>query len=204
MKHVYFTRRSILCSLFVLPGCAALSSLDQAARPLAVYDLTPVSVTAPSGRSGLNLLVLEPSAPAAISTNRILIRPAPMAVTYLPDAQWADEVPLMVQSLLIRSLSGTGQIGFVGAPGSGPVPDLVLLGRIDRFEVVRQSDSLFTVGVVLDLSLMRDRDQRIIARRTFQGVVRITQDQSPLIVQSFQNILDDLLAQVTSWTNAQV
>lgn len=204
MTPISLSRRALLLGGFALSGCSALSALDQAAQTLDVYDLKPVSAPAPSGGTRQNLLVLVPSAPAAISTNRILIRPTPLAVTYLPDGQWADEVPLLVQSLLVRSLSGTGQIGFVGVAGSGPIPDLVLLGRIDRFEVIREAAGLFTVSVALDLSLMRDRDQRIVARNSFAGAVQIAQDQTPVIVQGFQGILNDLLPQITGWTVAQM
>jgi cholesterol transport system auxiliary component len=149
------------------------------------------------------LLVLEPTAPAAIATDRILIKQDPLSVTYLPDARWSDEVPQMVQSILIQSLAASGGLGFVGLQGAGPVPDTVLLTRIDAFGVAQQSDGTFQVRVSCDLTVLRDRDQRVLGTQRFAGAAPVGNDQADTIACAFQRLLDGLLPDAVAWVLAR-
>ena len=139
------SRSVFFLGLMTLPGCAALATLNQAATPLATYELQPIVSGSAASRSRITLLVVEPAAPAAIATDRILVKQGPQSVSYLPDARWADEAQLMIQSVIIQSLSAGRRFGFVGAQGAGPVPDMVLLTRIDRFGVDIGADDTITV-----------------------------------------------------------
>lgn len=193
------SRRFFLLGTLGLPGCAALNTLNDAATPLATFALQPVSVATQRARSSRTMLVLEPTAPAAIATDRILIKPQPLSVTYLPDARWADAVPQMLQSILIQSLADSGAIGFVGAQGAGPVPDTVLLTRIDAFEVNVLADGTYQVQVSLDLTVLRDRDQRVLGSRRSAQSLTISNDRPEVISQAFQQLLNDLLPAAVAW-----
>ncbi len=197
------SRRIFVLGALGLPGCTAISTLNQAALPRDTYELQPVSAAAQSSRSSRTLLVLAPTAPAAIATDRILIRQDALSVTYLPDARWSDEVPDMLQSVLIRSLASSGQIGFVGAQGSGPVPDTVLLTRIDAFGVNQLSGGTFEVQVTLELTVLRDRDQRVLGTRRFAGTLGVASDQADTIVRGFQQVLDGLLPDAVAWISVR-
>ncbi len=198
------TRRMMMTGMVGLPGCTALTSLNEAATPQDVYDLNPVSFDAQIRRTSRTLLVLEPTAPAAIDTDSILIRPNAQSIAYMPDARWSDDVPLLVQSLLIRSLAGSGQVGFVGPSGAGPVPDMVLITRIDRFGVDVRGEDDFEAGVTLDLTVLRDSDQRIVGSRIFQGVAAPTSDEAAPIAMAFQQIMDATLPEAVQWIGSQV
>ncbi|MCK0097400.1 ABC-type transport auxiliary lipoprotein family protein [Yoonia sp. F2084L] len=194
------SRRMFALGALALPGCTSLGLLD-AARD--VYELQPVSLPAQSGRSSQSLLVLMPTAPAALSTDRILIKQDPLAVAYLPDASWSDSVPQMMQSVLIRTLASAGRIGFVGAQGAGPVPDTVLLTRIDAFEVTMLADGRFETRISCEMTVLRDRDQRVLGTRRFEGALIIASDQAGPIARAFQQLLDDLLPQAATWVLAR-
>ncbi len=197
------TRRIFVLGSLGLPGCTALNALNQAALPRDTYELQPVAVTAGGARSSRTLLVLEPTAPAAIATDRILIKQDPLSVTYLPDARWSDEVPQMVQSVLIQSLAASGGLGFVGLQGAGPVPDTVLLTRIDAFGVEQQPDGAFQVRVSCDLTVLRDRDQRVLGTRRFAASMPVANDQADMIARAFQRLLDGLLPEAVAWILAR-
>ena len=186
-----------------LPGCSVLGALNDAAVPRDTYALQPVSISSQARRSSRTLLVLEPTAPAAIAIDRILIRQDPLSVTYLPDERWADTVPRMLQSILIQSLASSGQIGFVGAQGAGPVPDVVLLTRIDDFAVNQQADRSFDVRVSFELTVLRDRDQRVLGTRRFATVLPIADDRARTITRAFQQALETLLPQALVWVLAR-
>lgn len=198
MTKMMLSRRVALFGALSLPGCTVLSTLNDAAQTLDTYDLSPASIARSGNASAQTLLVLEPTAAAAVATDRILVRPNLQSVTYLPDARWADTAPLLLQSLLVRSLSAT-RSGFVGAVGSGPVPDIVLLSRIDSFEVVVSADGVFEVSITFDATLLRDADQNVIASRTFSAVAIAGNDSAPAIVAAFQSVMDTILPAVANW-----
>jgi len=199
------TRRVAMSgALFALGGCSTLSALSSASEVLDTYDLTPASGSKQGRRTARTLLVARPQATAVLTTDRILVKPDPATVTYLPDARWGDELPAVVQSLLIRSISETGRIGYVGRSDAGPVPDKAMLVRIDAFEVQEVPAGGYLVAVDMDLTILNDRDQTVVASRRFQDTARIPDDQPATIVGAFQAILDAVLPAIADWAVARV
>ncbi|WP_281968375.1 ABC-type transport auxiliary lipoprotein family protein [Roseovarius nanhaiticus] len=202
MDTLTLTRRAaILGAAASLGGCSALSSINAAATPLDTYDLSPAAGSGAGRRSGRTLLVAVPNAPASVTSDRIMVKPGAAAVTYLPDARWSDELPLLVQSLLVRSIAGTGRMGYVGPNEAGPVPDLALLSRIDAFHVEIAGERV-VAKVDISLTLLRDRDQSVIKTAIFGSEAAAVDDTPTAIVAAFQAILDGLLPEMASWAAA--
>ncbi|SFI29377.1 ABC-type transport auxiliary lipoprotein family protein [Jannaschia pohangensis] len=193
-------RRALLLGLVASSsGCAALGALENASRALPTYELTPVAGSG-GARRAVTLVVARPEAPAAISTDRILIKPDPLSVAYLPDARWSEEVPQLVQSLVIRSIAESGRLGYVGSADGGPLPDVALLLRVDAFqaEPVAGQDAV-PVRTALSASLIRDSDQRVLASRDFAGASLAASDRPADLVPAFQNALGPGLAALADW-----
>lgn len=202
MRPMMMTRRfALLGAAASLGGCTALSTLRTAATPLNTYDLLPAAGPARGRRSGRTLLVARPDAAAAIETDRIMIKPSPLSIAYLPDSRWPDELPDMMQSLLIRSIAGTGRLGYVGPGEGGPVPDVALLTRLDAFQAEVTGDVL-NVTVDVTLTLLRDRDQRVIASRIWRQSAPAADDSAAAVVAAFQTVLNGLLPDMANWVAA--
>ena len=197
-------RMALVGALYTASACSTLSSLNAAATPLDTYDLAPAAGSKRGGQTSRTLLVARPQASAALATDRIMIKPDLASITYLPDARWSDELPAVLQTLLIRSISETGRIAYVGRSDAGPVPDKALLVRIDAFEVNVLGDSTFAVSVDIDLTIVNDRDQRIVASKRFSGSSQTSSDQARSIVAGFQTIMNDLLPSMSDWTVQRV
>lgn len=205
MQAPFLNRRSALLGAFcTLGGCGTIASLNAAAEPLNTYDLLPATGSKAGRRAARTLLVALPQTSAALATDRILIKPDPASITYLPDARWSDELPAMFQSLLIRSISDTGRTAYVGRTDGGPVPDKALLVRIDAFEVNALADTTFEVRVDIDLTLINDRDQRVVASRRFSQSAQVSNDNVKEIVTGFQNMLNVLLPSMADWAIQKV
>jgi len=199
MKSLDLTRRAtLLGGMAALGGCGALGALNTAATPLPIYDLSARSGASAGRRTDRTLVVARPEAPATLDTDRIMVRPDAVSVAYIPAARWGDDLPEVVQSLLVRSLSGTGRIGYVGRAEGGPVPDRALLTRIDAFEVVDAGESL-TARVAMSLTLIADRSQRVIASREFAGQALAGDETPRAVVQAFQAVLDAELPVMADW-----
>ena len=202
--HDMNRRTLMLGGLSALGGCSAISTLNDATKPLNTYDLSPASGSSRGGRTSRTLLVARPQAPAALTSDRILIKPDPVSITYLPDARWSDEVPAVVQTLLIRSISGTGRVAYVGRSDAGPIPDRALLTRVDAFEVVTQVDGTLEARIDLELTVINDADQRIVGSRRFAEATPVAGDEVRVIVAAFQTLLNTLLPAMSDWAVRQV
>lgn len=199
------TRRTALFgAISSLGGCSAITSINAAARPLDTYDLRPAAGSMAGGRTSRTLLVARPQASAALATDRIMVKPDAASITYLPDARWSDELPAVVQSLLIRSISETGRIAYVGSSDAGPIPDKALLVRIDEFEVYALASDTYEVQVDLDLTIINDKDQRVVGSRRFSQAEQAADDSPQEIVRVFQAVLNDLLPAMSDWTIQRV
>lgn len=199
-KTLKLTRRTaLLGGVSLLAGCNAISALNSASQPLDTYDLSPAVGSTGGRRSGRTLLVARPEASAAIATDRILVKPDAASITYLPDARWTDELPAVFQSLLVRSISGTGRLGYVGNSEGGPVPDTALLVRMDAFEVQVVGEGAFVVTVDVALTLLNDKSQRVIGTRSFAQTASAVDDSPLAIVAAFQGLLDQMLPAMADW-----
>lgn len=200
MTPMTFTRRfALFGAVASLGGCGAVSALNSAAKALDTYDLSPAAGARTGRRTSHTLLVARPQASAAIATDRIMVKPDAVSITYLPDARWSDEAPLVVQSLLIRSISATGRIGYVGRSEGGPVPDTALLVRMDAFQVEVLPDGTMNVVIDIALTLISDREQKVIATRNFTQSASAANDTPAGIVAAFQSVLDALLPVMADW-----
>lgn len=205
MPSLKFPRRTMLLGMTAaLGGCSAVSALNSASQTLDTYDLVPVPGSRTGRRSGATLLVATPEAAGALATDRILIKPDAQSITYLSDARWSDTLPLVVQALLIRSISGTGRIGYVGRSDGGPVPDTALLVRVDAFQVGVVAEKQFEVAVDISLTLINDQNQRVIASRVFEQKARAADDSATSIVAAFQDVLNVLLPGMADWVLQRV
>ncbi len=205
MRSLHLTRRAALAgALSALGGCGAVSALNTAARPLDTYDLAPAPGATDGRRTGRTVLVARPEATAAIATDRIMVKPDAVSVTYLPDARWSDELPLVLQSLLVRSISGTGRVGYVGRSDGGPVPDSALLVRIDAFQANAGADGTLVAEVNMTLTVVNDRDQRVVATRGFSQSLPAAGDDPASIVAAFQAVLNALLPAMSDWVVQRV
>lgn len=187
--------------LATLSACGAINTLNSASTPLNTYQLVPTPGPGNVGRSNRVLMIASPSSSGAINSERVLIKPSPLQVTYLGGATWVDAAPAHVQDLLMRSLANSGRIGYVGDDGAGPLPDYVLLTDITDFQgEVGAGDAPDTVRIRVILTLVRDSDRRVIGTRTFERVAQTSSESNLALISAFNAAMTPLLAEATAWT----
>ena len=192
---------TLLGLTFMLPGCTALSALGSASQPLDIYELrTPPAQTVAARRRGIELVVEEPIASGALATERIMIRPSPLQAQYLPDVRWSDTAPVMLQTLVVRSLAETGALGSVGRRPIGAVADFAVLGELTDFQAETDAEGDgASVRIRLDLRIVRERDARVVATRSFQTVEPVSATDSDSIVAGFDRASAALLTELVPW-----
>lgn len=197
IRPILFT----LATLALLPGCSALSALSGAATPLDNYDLAaPSTGVEARGRAVARQLVVElPTAPGALSTDRILIRPNPLQAAYLPDAQWAEETPVMVQTLMVRAIEDTNAFRYVGRRPLGASGDYALVTELTDFQAEEAEGDTATIRLRLTARLVREEDAAILSSRTFTASALAPSTDTADLVQSFNQANQELLGALTVW-----
>ena len=179
-----------LAAALALSGCAAL--LPQA--PNDIYDLSAPGEVATTGRGSLQLLVPQPSAVAALDSERIAARPAPDQYAYLPGAVWSDRLPRLLQARLMETLQNTGRIRAAALPGQGLLIDFQVVADIRAFELRDE-------GAVAELTvkLMDDMNGRVVRSRIFRHVAPVAGTDNSAIVAGLDAAMDAAFTEIAAW-----
>jgi phospholipid/cholesterol/gamma-HCH transport system substrate-binding protein len=100
------------------------------------YDLTAAKdVPAPASPPSWQLVVPEPTALLAVNSDKIKVRPDDAESTDIPDAKWADNVPILLQEKFIQSFENAGYSQSVSRPRDGFEAPYQLLLDIRTFSL---------------------------------------------------------------------
>lgn len=188
----------ILAGTLLVSGCSTLISSPAPTT----YDLTaPTQVTA-RGNGRAQIMIAEPSALQALNSDRILVRPNDGQVTYLPGAQWADRLPVLVQARLIQTFENAHRIGMVGRPDDKFTPDDLLVTEIRDFQIEASGSPVAVVTIAA--RVVNQSTGRIAAASLFTARVPAGgmggQQTTAALDQALRKVLIDIMA----WTTAKV
>ncbi|QCI63048.1 ABC-type transport auxiliary lipoprotein family protein [Phreatobacter stygius] len=185
-----------LAVALAVSGCAS-SNAPQ------TYDLTaPTSFPTRPGAQRGQLMVVEPKAIASLDTERIAVRGAGGAVSYLTDGAWADRLPKLLQARIIRAFENANHLRSVGRPGDRLASDFQLLSEIRSFEVVVGAGG--EVVVEVSVKLVNDRSGRILAGQVFSGRAAVGAIDAATVSAAFDRALQTVLRDVVVWASARV
>ncbi|MEM0948030.1 MAG: ABC-type transport auxiliary lipoprotein family protein [Pseudomonadota bacterium] len=195
-----------MLAALLLPGCAGLASLNSAATPSELYILTPKSTFS----TGLpyvpqQIVVEEPTATAAVATDRISVHPSPLRVQSFPGVRWVDRAPVIVQSLLIQSFENSGRVSAVGATSVGLREDYTVVPELREFQaevpVIESSGSPpLSVRVRINIKILDSLDERIIASRSFEDIEVAASDDMDDVAEAFDEALGDVMRDIVEWS----
>lgn len=178
-------------------GCASGSSSR------AVYDIqAPTNFPARVGAVRGQLLIAEPKAVASLDTERIAVRGAGGAYSYLADGAWADRLPKLLQARIVQAFENASRLRSVGRPGDRLASDWQLLADIRSFEAVAAG----TTEAVVELSvkLVNDRTGRILAGRVFSGRAPAAGTDAANLAQAFNTATDQVLREIVLWATGLI
>ncbi|MCR9085683.1 MAG: ABC-type transport auxiliary lipoprotein family protein [Rhodobacteraceae bacterium] len=192
---------AMILALSALTGCGAISALTNAATPLEVFELRPPdTIPAARGQLARDLIIEVPTTSGALDTDRIMIRPNPLQAQYLPGVRWSGQLPVMVQTLLLRSIEETDGLRYVGRRPLGARGDYALVTEIVDFqaEAVPGGDGA-TIDIRLIARIVRESDAQILASRTFAASAATTTTATDSLIVAFDAATDQILPDFAAW-----
>lgn len=174
-----------------LPFCALLLASCTSKPPPMTFDLDPsVQFGHARGRSG-QLVVYEPSASLPLESRRIVVRTQGGTIAYLHGAQWASDLPSLVQDRLIGAFETAHVLRAVGRPGL--LADRSLNTDIQHFEV----DVARKTAVVEIYARLVAADGRVITDKMFSATAPAPSDDPTTIAaalsQAFAKVVHDIV-----------
>lgn len=197
-----FTSILSLTFLAFLSGCSAITAINDVTVPLEVYELrAPSGIEATQGRPLPRDVIIElPTTGGALSTDRIMIRPNQLQAQYLPDVRWSDVTPVMVQTIMLRSVEATGRLRYIGRQPLGPNGDFAVVSELVDFQAeVDEGNETATSRLKLIVRVIRESDASIVASKTFTASAMAPTTETAVIVEAFNVASNVLFSEFALW-----
>jgi phospholipid/cholesterol/gamma-HCH transport system substrate-binding protein len=180
----------------IVAGLERMTGSAAAKARLVSYDLTgPGPLHGATTPSLAQLVVADPIALAALDSERIQTVSANGSYASLPDAQWSDALPKLLQLKLLRGLEDGGGFAGVSRPMEGVTGDLQLVLDVRKFQIASDLVAEVEIG-----SKLLGSNGRIVAMRTFRTSVPVEGRGAPAAVAALDKAFDQVGRDLLAWT----
>jgi cholesterol transport system auxiliary component len=180
-------------------GCALIGGGTPA---LDTYELSAPSAPKARGKSSSQILIAEPGALKPLDGENIVIKPAPGSIEYLKGAQWADRLPLVVQSKLAESFQASGAFSGVGTPGEGLAIDYQVVAELRSFEI--RVDSSSRAEVEIFVRILNDRNGVVRAAKLFKASAPVSGSGNDAYASALDAAFDSAGGEIVGWVDSLV
>ncbi|MGJ8526993.1 ABC-type transport auxiliary lipoprotein family protein [Maritalea sp.] len=190
--------------LFLLSGAACLSlpvaGCTLAALPPETYDLTSATAQKVRRRSSRTVVITRPESVQTYDTERVVVRAPGGVLSYLPEAQWSDKLPLLIQTRLLQTFEDAA-FPNVGRPNDQLSVDVTLATEIRAFEIDTTGSP--SASVKLSAKLVNERRGSIFANSVFAATVPISSNVDTGAIVGLNSALNDVSLQILNWSAAK-
>lgn len=186
------------CSGGVLGGIIGTGS-----NPTPTYDLTaPRNFGSLPPRARGLLAVEQPTALQILDTEKVVVAPAPAEVAYLPDAQWVDRLPKLMQARIVQAFENSSRIRAVAKAQDRVNADYVLVIDVRQFGITAYD----TPQAVVELSvkIVYQRGGRIAAGTVLMSRVAAGGTSGQAATLALDQAFSDVLVQMVKWTSRRI
>lgn len=178
----------------IVAGVERMTGGGAAGAPPVSYNLTAPRAFPASDRKRGQVAIPEPVALLMFDTQKLLIQPNPAEGPTFARAQWADNIPKLVQSKIIQAFENANYLEAVSRPVDGLASDYQLLLDIRSFQISTAGAPV--ADVELSARIM-GANGKIVAMRTFRSSVpaQLTDARSAALSldQAFGAVATDLV-----------
>jgi cholesterol transport system auxiliary component len=193
--------RNPLCLSLMLLGVSGCSILGSEQRdPVTIYspDIR-VSPEADWPSVPWTLVIAKPTAARVVDSPRISVRPVPGELQVYRGATWAQPATDLLQDAIQRTLEDSGRIGAVASADAGILGDYKLVMDLRRFEADYAGAATPSAVVEVSAKLVYNRDQRVVASRTFLSRQPANGVDIPQVAAAFEQALTASTRDIAGW-----
>lgn len=195
----YWPIALLAAAAFILAGCGDI--LPKPAPAPALYRLTAAAgfpAAAPNA-NGVQLLVTEPTAEAALDTPRIALSRSATTLDYFADAAWTDRLPVILQARLLDSFQNAHRLIALAGAATAAHGDAILTIELRHFEADYGASGPPRWRIELTADLITAADRKVIATRTFTADAAAAQNGMPAIVDAADQAWRVVATQIVDW-----
>jgi phospholipid/cholesterol/gamma-HCH transport system substrate-binding protein len=182
----------------ILAGIERMTGGSTPKSQLPIYDLSAVKDFPPLAKApDWQLAVPEPTALMAVNTDKMQTQPAQGESVTIANAQWADNLPVMLQEKVVQSFENAGYAQAVSRPRDGLAAGFQLLIDIRRFTISTSSEPTAEIEFVAKLM---SQDGKILAARTFTATAPADSAEAPAAADALNQAFAKAVTELVPWT----
>lgn len=190
----------------LVAGC--VNVLPQAGPAPQIYRLEGApqaamsAAVASAAHAELTIVVPEPLASRALSSDRVAVMMGGDHLSYAAGARWSERAPLVVQDHVLRAFEDDGRIGAAVRPEDGVQTDFELRLDMIRFEAVYRDGEAAapTAMVELRAKLVDRRSRDLLASRRFDAEATAGENRLGAIIAAFDGAMNQISPALVDWT----
>ena len=164
----------------------------------AIYDLAAATGFPPAEKTiKVQLVVPDPSALILFDSQKILIRSDAGTYATVDNAQWADNLPKLIQARLVQSFENAHQLGAVSRPLEQLTAEYRLELTIQSFQIAEGASPSAVVG--LTARLVSDKGA-VAASRVFTASIAAKSAAAPDAVAALNHAFAQVAGEIVTWT----
>lgn len=177
-----------IVTALMLSGCGSKSVPP-------TFDLSTLETGRISGGLRGQIEVVEPTASQVFDSEQVIVRDNGR-LSFLGGGQWADRLPLLLQSRMVQSLENTLKFGSVARSGSTISADRQLVTDIRSFEINAETREAV---IILSSKIVDSRNGKVIKARLFESRQPVAELNVAAATYSLDQALLSLLVQLALW-----
>jgi phospholipid/cholesterol/gamma-HCH transport system substrate-binding protein len=182
----------------IMAGLERLTGGGAGKSAAVLYGLTPPELKVAALPAEGQLMVALPSAPLSYDTPKFLVQSGEGEATPFDGAQWADSLPRLVQSAIVRSFENAGYAR-VGTDMQGISADRTLMLDIRRFRI--SADSVAEIDLTAKIA---DVAGAIIVERRFQARAPAAGPDAAAAAKALDEAFGRAVAELVPWALAAI
>ncbi len=182
----------------LIGGLEKLAGTGAAKQGPTIYDLAAATSFPPTEKTiKAQLVVPDPSALILFDSQKILIRSDAGTYANIDNAQWADNLPKLIQARLVQSFENAHQLGAVSRPLEQLTAEYRLELTIQSFQIAEGPSPSAVVG--LTARLVSDKGA-IAASRAFSASIAAKSAAAPDAVAALNQAFSQVAGEIVVWT----
>jgi ABC-type uncharacterized transport system auxiliary subunit len=179
-------RTVAVLSLLLLTSCLTPREVP----PTVAYDVDPEITVTTVEKTDRSLAIRELAAGPPYQKTMVYRQDAFELVQY-PSAQWADAPSELVTDAIMDAVIATERFADVGEANDVPLPDLMLTGRLRKFEEIRENQTRQAVCEVR-LALRTAMEGELLWSDTLAASVELTDPTIPALAAAMNRAVGEV------------